>query len=337
MPKNPGTGFADPREFGTAHAPLPDGWTSMTPLVSVPASEAHLPLSVPPLVLSQQQALQGQLSRVLAQDTSGARNFTTRAFGNVKIVAASDATPEEKATADYVCDGFADEAEIANALLEGSVRLSSGTFNFNASLEMRSDTALVGQGPETNITFVTGTSATILINVADGISNWRIANLGLTGIDNTGATVNIGINVEDASEFEISSVISTNLSRAIRLNGAATDFIISDCQSDADRFAVFATLTTVTRGTIKGGLVLNSTAGGIVLSGFDVSILACNIYNVAGVGILLDETTSCLVANCIIRSCTSDAIQIDATGQATIIGVVLPLWLIAAVGGSWLD
>ncbi|HEX7050013.1 MAG TPA: glycosyl hydrolase family 28-related protein [Longimicrobiales bacterium] len=80
----------------------------------------------------------------------------------VLTVAASDASPAERALADYACDGVDDQVEINAAIAAlgsggGTVVLSVGTFVVAAPILVPSRTTLMGQGP-----------AATTIRVADG-------------------------------------------------------------------------------------------------------------------------------------------------------------------------
>ncbi|MCK5642458.1 MAG: right-handed parallel beta-helix repeat-containing protein, partial [Gammaproteobacteria bacterium] len=75
------------------------------------------------------------------------------------IVAASDAAPQSKLGADFVCDGTADEVQInaaisaALAIGGGTVVLSEGTFVLGNSIVMASGVTLQGQGYSTLIQY----------------------------------------------------------------------------------------------------------------------------------------------------------------------------------------
>ena len=67
------------------------------------------------------------------------------------VVAAADASAADRASADYVCDGVADQVEINNAfnLLPGevgTVRLTAGTFNCSESVFPNGGCELIGAG-----------------------------------------------------------------------------------------------------------------------------------------------------------------------------------------------
>ncbi|HOT95437.1 MAG TPA: PKD domain-containing protein, partial [Methanoregulaceae archaeon] len=68
------------------------------------------------------------------------------------VVAAQDATPEERAAADIRCDGIDDQRDINNAFNRlppegGTVRLTPGTFFCPESIFPNERTSLVGAGP----------------------------------------------------------------------------------------------------------------------------------------------------------------------------------------------
>lgn len=105
--------------------------------------------------------------------TGGGSSFT---LFNTKRVASSTATTAEKASADYVCDGTADNVEINQALQDvktagGIVELSSGTFNLAATLYLEGDNgvdsakniALIGKGSRS--TFLVPASGTHAITL----------------------------------------------------------------------------------------------------------------------------------------------------------------------------
>lgn len=50
-------------------------------------------------------------------------------------VAAHNAPPEDKASAQYVCDGIDDQVEIMEAIRQGKAELTGGTFNLSSEIE----------------------------------------------------------------------------------------------------------------------------------------------------------------------------------------------------------
>jgi len=111
---------------------------------------------------------QGVTTPNTATQNTGTPNTATPHTGNVQpavasqhgtatlFVAASDATPNEKAVADRVCDGNSDEIDINLALQTlagagGSIALSSGTFHLDAPARLTGNVHLLGQGRDTTL------------------------------------------------------------------------------------------------------------------------------------------------------------------------------------------
>lgn len=72
------------------------------------------------------------------------------------VVAASDAPSFLKQTAHFVCDGTADEVEINQALANGAVQLTQGTYYLDGPIVMPSGSVLRGVGGKTVIYVATG-------------------------------------------------------------------------------------------------------------------------------------------------------------------------------------
>src|SRR3990167_5637602 len=97
------------------------------------------------------------LSRMIVADPIDNRVYPERGVrfpsGKVatKSVAASDADPETKLFADYVCDGTADDGQIQAAIDGlpaggGKVVLSDGTFSIAAQIDLPTDRAVNIEG-----------------------------------------------------------------------------------------------------------------------------------------------------------------------------------------------
>lgn len=107
--------------------------------------------------------------------------------GTTKFVAASDASLLSKLLADYVCDGVADEAEIAAAFAalpasKGSVRLSEGTFAISTTLTLSIENSqLQGSGLGTQLVAVTNMAVTqtSIINITGNFI--QVSDLGVDG------------------------------------------------------------------------------------------------------------------------------------------------------------
>jgi parallel beta-helix repeat protein len=102
-----------------------------------------------------------------------------------RIVAASDSL--DKSRADYVCDGVDDQAEINSAIADlgttgGMVLLLEGTYNITGSINLASNTALVGQGPGTVLRIPDGFNFDLYgIIAGSGASRVLVADLRIDG------------------------------------------------------------------------------------------------------------------------------------------------------------
>ena len=115
---------------------------------------------------------------------TGAHNFSRAA---TFIVAANDSTAQGKATADYICDGTADDVQIQAAFdalpsTGGSVMLLDGKFNIAAALWIPAATKLFGQGYNTHLFLVAGTDDHMLKNENFGNAGSRDSNIVVYGI-----------------------------------------------------------------------------------------------------------------------------------------------------------
>jgi hypothetical protein len=95
-------------------------------------------------------------------------------------VAASDSTSSDKATAQFVCDGTADEVDIQDAIdalpsAGGEVVLAAGTYRCSDRIRVWSNTILGGSGSSTVLEFSSG-----FLNLNSG-SGTTVKNLRITG------------------------------------------------------------------------------------------------------------------------------------------------------------
>ncbi|APC46441.1 minor tail protein [Streptomyces phage BRock] len=155
---------------------------------------------------SAQGDIAGLQSSVAALQTSvAALNGIVTGATFYRLVAASDASAEVKAKADYVCDGAGDQVEIQAAInaaqLEGggAIQLSEGTFNIASPLVING--TLTETNPRTIILNGCGQYATMIVPTINvngiALSDWAqctISNLGIqingsgSGIVATGVT-----------------------------------------------------------------------------------------------------------------------------------------------------
>jgi len=175
-------------------------------------------------------------------------------------VAASDATPKVRETADYLCDGVADNVQIQAAIDAlpaggGKVALSEGNVVLDAGLTIISKAAVLegaGQGAtQLQKNFAGGSAITVS---QTGATNNMSGTLGRFNITGTGAGINSG-------------------------NG-----ILYDPDNTADDFGYLGfLLEEVETGSVANGLVLG---GGATQSMSDLMVKRCRLAgNVAGMDI----------------------------------------------------
>lgn len=127
------------------------------------------------------------------------------------LVAALDATTDERQEADYICDGVADDATIEEAIADlpssgGSVVLSTGTFELDGVVDYAKDNVhIYGQGRNTLL----NRDASSAVISAGSRTGWLIENLRTDGgtVDVTSATASAKIFIWEGATF-VSQVLS---------------------------------------------------------------------------------------------------------------------------------
>src|SRR3990167_9545943 len=125
------------------------------------------------------------------------------AYGATLVVAASDALDSSKATADYVCDGTADDVDINLAIAAlpagGKVLLTEGTFYITATIIPITGTTLEGVGNSTLLYLVSGTSDDVIGTLAGAsTTDVVIRDLKIDGNKAGQTTTGHGINIDGA-------------------------------------------------------------------------------------------------------------------------------------------
>ncbi|MHA1286991.1 MAG: right-handed parallel beta-helix repeat-containing protein [Candidatus Thorarchaeota archaeon] len=119
------------------------------------------------------------------------------------VVAASDASAESKAQADYVCDGTDDQVEIQAAIDSlpsgGVIKLSEGLFTCSGTISFAGKTNiwLKGAGRGTKIQTVNNLGSQGIVNVWAPASDIKISDLFL---DINGTQTNYGISIRGNSD-----------------------------------------------------------------------------------------------------------------------------------------
>lgn len=270
---------------------------------------------------SAQGDIAGLQSSVAALQTSvAALNGIVTGATFYRLVAASDASAEVKAKADYVCDGAGDQVEIQAAInaaqLEGggAVQLSEGTFSIAAPITING--TVTENNPRTIILNGCGQYSTILAPTlnTNGIllTDWaqcRVANLGIivqgsgSGIVSTAVTSGITRSFWNSSfeNIRVSGLfVTTNTGWAMNLempyrstfenieiegmrNGIKLVNTNSSVYSGNCTFdRIFMSLV----GTNSVGVHLRSDSGSLSRNNFN--ILEMTTSGTGGTGILID-------------------------------------------------
>jgi hypothetical protein len=166
-------------------------------------------------------------TRVLNPSSGSGGGGSSQGIAGGRYVAASDATTAQKARADYVCDGTADNVQIQDAIdavkAEGGgiVQLSGGTFTLADTL------TITGNTDEDNADTLTlrgaGAQATTLTMAADTngieLTDWAMANIEDLGIVVSGS----GSGIHSTAVLSGNEVSFWHSSfRNLRLNGGFT-------------------------------------------------------------------------------------------------------------------
>ena len=170
--------------------------------------------------------------------TSTARTLSgasAKGLAGARYVAASNASAREKARADWVCDGTADNVEIQAAIAAvqaeggGIVQLSPGGFTLAASLTINGN--LDENDPRTVTLRGCGAQVTELTVAANTvgitISNWAQVNLSDFGLFISGSGIGIkSVGVNDTGNNNTNSFWHSSF-RNLRVNGGfvATDTV----------------------------------------------------------------------------------------------------------------
>jgi hypothetical protein len=129
---------------------------------------------------------------------------TPQKYWGTILVAAYNASPEERAGADYVCDGTADDVQINAAMTDGGsapklVKFTSGTFTLAAPIVMKADCAVEGQGAATLIRSDTTSNFTQLFD-CNTVNRVELRNFRLK---TQSALVEYGVSILACNDVQI--------------------------------------------------------------------------------------------------------------------------------------
>jgi hypothetical protein len=227
--------------------------------------------------------------------TVGGTNADIQGFTNEAVQTAVDALPVEG----------------------GTVKMNPGTFKIKAPVRLKSNTRLVGSGPETILKRIDGFHTKFIVD-AD------FSELKLTVADPSGFEVGMSIQVTndpysdcwDVTQGVITDIvgniiyIDTHLVRDYdcEKNGKVTN--AGSCVSVLDRQNVFISNFTIDGNKDKNDLLDGCNGGGIaILRSKDVVVDNVHVKDFNGEGITWQITENVTVRNCEISGCTNKGLH----------------------------
>ncbi len=269
------------------------------------------------------------------------------------VVAASNAPTVVKAQADFLCDGTADQVQIAAALTLGNTQLSEGTFYLSVAIVPPANRVLTGAGVHNTLMYLVNGSNTDPIYGASNnftisdmtidqngagqaagtcigaehIKNWVIQNIRLIN----GFGQNLDLN--DCSNIVIENLESSSINVAtqiVQIRGASYDISIvnPNINGGANQGIYVAASSNV---TVLGGSVRNltgNTSRGIYFDSvsYNCKVIGTNLFNMwSGVASGANQTQviGCMARNIgIVGLGTGNAFDIDGGTYSCIIGCV---------------
>ncbi len=242
------------------------------------------------------------------------------------VVAASDSL--NKAAANYVCDGTADNVEIQAAIDAlpaggGKVVLLEGTYIVTAKLQIRSGTFMEGQGYGTIIYVDDGVNDDAIY--ANGKSNWSIKNLKID-CNRANNITTYCIHAVGCSDFSIEMCTGIESDGGVFAD-TSHDFVIYKNlfhTIDHDGISVCSCYGV----NIEGNVVHNTTEAGIEVdsASYKVTIIGNIVHNTSKAGINIDQQLgftachSCVVSGNVVYACEFGIDIRDNCYENTIIG-----------------
>jgi len=211
------------------------------------------------------------------------------------VIAADDSTDADKATADYVCDGTADQATINLAFAATTpstymrVLLLEGTYSLTGSIVMIADSVLEGQGDATVL--VSAANAIHSITAAD---NSTLANLKLDSLATTGTTA---VDLNSVTDFKADHVTVVGFpGEGFNIHTTSTKIHIYHCRfyGSGGTYSIYADTCDIIQVV---GCYFNSSGEGVWLDGSNKSLVADCIFNGGSYGIDAGGSHNVFVGN----------------------------------------
>ena len=246
--------------------------------------------------------------------------------GRTIVVAASNSVDPTLAPAAYRCDGVDDQVEINAAItalgaIGGTVILLEGTYNITASINLSSNTTLMGQGAGTVLRIPDGHNADLNVISAVSVTNVLVADLHIDGNrTNQGAGIMNGIYFDTVTFSKISHCWVENMycpnylfpNNGIYLHGSSENTITGNtCQGNWRGNGI--QLDSSSDNAVTGNVCYDNWNFGIYLySSIDNSITGntCG-YNTYGINIS-DSSENTITGN----TCSNNNLGINLDGSS---------------------
>lgn len=231
------------------------------------------------------------------------------------VIAASNTPANCKNSADYVCDGTDDQAEINTAIQTltngGKIVLLGGTYNISSAILLnKSNVTLDGMGIGATTLKATSTSISPICSVTGGYCTLREFSI-------TGAAKTAGRGVYIAGDsVKVETIKITNINEGIVLDEDWSDNIITKIKTYNCNYPIY--LSDSDNSTISNCYLLNGICGiKTDLESHRITILGCMIEQMSGNGIEIDGTDY-RVTNNYFSNCTSCGIYVYNTHRSII-------------------
>lgn len=213
--------------------------------------------------------IERDLARIEVREHGGAAAGGGKPYATI-VIAASNSTAADAASADYVCDGTADDVELNSAIaactVGGRIILLEGTYEISAEVDIDvADITVEGQG-EGTVLQVPATASTTY-NVLDStVAGVRIANLQIDGNKAAAGGSQTGIRTTGDRNIIENIYILNMENRGINVNGA-DDLIVRKCIikdpdsasiyiNDSERVKIIDNEIDITAGNVTYGIAL---------------------------------------------------------------------------------
>jgi len=233
------------------------------------------------------------------------------------VVAASDSV--DTSSADYVCDGTADDVQIQAALSAvpatgGRVLLLEGTYNISAQMTIASSgTTISGQGAGT-ILKTSGSMNSGYCFYATGKDNITIENMKITLTADLYPDGTIWLDGSDKSTIR-GCWLNFGASFQVYLTGSSDVTVINCYIADSD---TLIRAISCAGGRIVGNYLYDALVGMQIKDSLSFTVSANTIDEVGDEGLLIDNTgRSAFVGNVVTNSSSGGLVNVNSPDRVT--------------------